>query len=66
MIANLAVLLEPFLPFSSAKVQGWLAINNDWSEKQVSVGFTIDEPEILFERLDRKVIDEELARLHQK
>ena len=65
MIANLAVLLEPFLPFSSAKIREWLSIENSWSVKSVPIGFVIPKPEILFERLDKKVVDEELGRLHK-
>jgi methionyl-tRNA synthetase len=84
MIANLAIMLEPFLPFSSAKVKKWLAIggssgvdknsdSNDgvgsnggmWSETRVPAGLKIPEPEILYERLDKKVADEELERLRQ-
>jgi methionyl-tRNA synthetase len=63
MIANLAVLLEPFLPFSSARVRGWLSVDDTWSPKSVSPGFMIPTPEILFERLDKKVAEEELLRL---
>jgi methionyl-tRNA synthetase len=63
IIANLAILLEPFLPFSSSKVKEWLAIKDNWSVKTVPVGFVIPEPHILFERLDKKVVDEELQRL---
>jgi len=65
LIANLVVLLEPFLPFSSTKVKSWLAIEDGWSAKSVAAGFVIPEPEILFERLDKKVIDEELQRLNR-
>jgi len=65
IIANLAVLLEPFLPFSSAKMRKWLDIENCWSVKVVPSGFLIPEPEILFERLDKKVADEELEWLRQ-
>ena len=64
IIANLAVILEPFLPFSSAKTRGWLGVDNTWSPKTVAAGYEIPEPEILFERLDKKVADEELERLH--
>ena len=66
MIANLTVVLEPFLPFSSAKIKDWLKIENGWSIKSILAGFTIPEPEILFERLDKKVVDDELARLKEK
>jgi len=65
MIANLAVLLEPFLPFSSAKVREWLAVDNNWAAKTVPAKLPIREPEILFERLDRNVVEEELERLRQ-
>jgi len=64
LIANLAILLEPFLPFSSAKVKSWMAIENGWAMKNITSGFMIPEPEILFERLDKKVIEDELQRLH--
>jgi len=64
LIASFAILLEPFLPFSSAKVKGWLAIEDGWSPKSVPAGLIICEPEILFERLDKKIVDEELQRLH--
>lgn len=66
MIANIAVLLEPFLPFSSTRIRQWLAIDNDWVVKKIPAGFTIPEPEILFERLDKSVIDEELKRLRRQ
>ena len=65
IIANLSVMLEPFLPFSSAKIRGWLEIENSWSVKSVPAGFLIPEPEILFERLDKKVVDEELEKLEE-
>jgi methionyl-tRNA synthetase len=65
-IANLVVPLEPFLPFSSAKVRGWLAVDSAWSPKTVLAGFVIPEPEILFERLDKTVADEELLRLQAR
>jgi methionyl-tRNA synthetase len=63
MIANLSVLLEPFLPFSSSKIINWLSIDFLWSLRSVPAGYIIPEPEILFERLDKKVIEEELAKL---
>ncbi len=63
IIANLAVLLAPFLPFSSEKVCKWLNITDDWSYKNVEPGYTLPEIQILFERLDKKVIDEEREKL---
>lgn len=63
IIANLALLLEPFLPFSSEKVKAWLKIDCGWRIKHISAGFAVPKPDILFERLDKAVIDEELQRL---
>ncbi|HBG02726.1 MAG TPA: methionine--tRNA ligase, partial [Firmicutes bacterium] len=60
IIANLAVLLEPFLPFSSARIKDWLRLSGDWALQRVPIGLEIPEPEILFERLDKKVVDDEL------
>ena len=66
IVANLAVLLEPFLPFSSIKLRTWLAIDNGWSVKTVRAGMRIPEPELLFERLDKKTAAEELERLRRQ
>ncbi len=63
IIANLAVLLSPFLPFSSEKVCRWLNINTDWKFKTVASYFKLPEIEILFERLDKSVIEEEKSKL---
>lgn len=65
LIANLAVLLAPFLPFSSEKVIGWLKLNADWKPQYISNGFVIPKPEILFERLDKKIVDIELEWLRK-
>lgn len=35
LIANLAILLEPFLPFSSAKIRAWLSLDKGWSIKSI-------------------------------
>lgn len=63
IIANLAVLLQPFLPFSSAKVCRWLKLSTQWKRQQVPSGYTLPEIEILFQRLDKKVIEEEGEKL---
>jgi methionyl-tRNA synthetase len=59
LIANLAILLRPFLPFSSTKIIRWLSLKSDWSPHYVESGFIISEHEILFERIDKDVIIEE-------
>lgn len=63
LIASLSILLAPFLPFSSEKVMGWFELNTDWKPQYVRNGFVIPEPELLFERLDKKVVDNELEQL---
>lgn len=63
IIANLSVLLEPFLPFSSGKIRGWLGLDSSWQVKHVDAGYGVPQPEILFTRLDKSVTDEELQRL---
>lgn len=63
IIANLAVLLFPFLPFSSEKVCGWLGIDNKWERKSVPAGYALPETEILFRRIDKGAIEVETERL---
>lgn len=63
IIANLAVLLAPFLPFSSAKVCGWLNIDSKWEKHSVPVGYLLPEIEVLFQRIDKKVIETETEKI---
>lgn len=63
LIVNLAVLLEPFLPFSSEKVLGWFLLDSSWKRKTVPTGFVIPETEILFRRIDRERIGKEEEKL---
>ena len=63
IIANLAVLLSPFLPFSSEKVLKWLDISSKWERQHVASGYLLPEVEILFRRIDKKVIEAETEKL---
>ena len=63
IIANLAVLLQPFLPFSSQKITKWLNLNNEWKPQYVKEGSKISDISILFERLDKNIIEEERRKL---
>ncbi len=63
IIGNLAVLLSPFLPFSSEKVLKWLNISNKWERQHVASGYLLPEVEILFQRIDKKVIEKETEKL---
>ncbi len=63
IIANLAVLLWPFLPFSSEKVCKWLGIKHNWAKQSVPAGYHLPQTEILFQRIDKKVIEIETEKL---
>lgn len=63
LIANLAILLYPFLPVSSEKLCGWLGLKNEWAVQSAAAGYRLPQISILFERLDKSAIDAELARL---
>lgn len=52
LIANIAVLLYPFLPFSSEKIADWLDVETNWKEKTVSLNKITKEISILFQRID--------------
>ncbi|MBP7175087.1 MAG: methionine--tRNA ligase [Thermoclostridium sp.] len=67
IIANLSNLLEPFLPFSSARVRSFLSMGKpSWEVVKVEAGLEIKPVEILFERIDKKVVQQEEERLKQK
>ncbi len=57
LIANLAVLFEPFIPFSSNKIFDILKIEKGWSLKIVKEGIPISKTEILFERIEAHKIN---------
>jgi methionyl-tRNA synthetase len=66
IIANLSVLLDPFLPFSSAKIRRILGLENPgWSPVRIPAGLQLGPVGILFERIDKKVIQEEQQRLKE-
>ncbi len=66
LIANLSVLLAPYLPFSSERVCGWLNLDTRWEPQFVKGGFQIPKPELLFERLDKKIVEYELEQLNRQ
>ena len=51
LIAALAVLLSPFLPFSSHKLFHWLSLSPEWRPQLVPAGYSIPEVSVLFSRL---------------
>lgn len=52
LIANLAILLHPFLPFSSSKVLEWLGVTTQWKEQNVCVKRIPENISILFSKID--------------
>jgi len=69
IIANLALLSEPFLPFTAKKLREILNINLlDWDSiggPLIKTGDTIAEPSILFEQITDEMIEKQLNKLHQ-
>lgn len=64
IIANLANLLEPFVPFSCEKIRAFLSLEQcSWQLISVPVGGQIQKVELLFERIDVSRIEEELRSL---
>ena len=64
IISNLSVLFEPFIPFSCNKIKEMLNISvSGWEPVYLEAGCSLGEPEILFERLDKKIASEEREKL---
>jgi len=69
IIVNLSILLNPFLPFSSDKIRNMLRIDDmivGWEYTEIAAGSRIGEVKTLFERIDKKVIEEENRLLTKK
>lgn len=64
IIANLANVLEPFLPFTCRRIRDFLSISQaGWQYTEIAPGTIIRSLEVLFTRIDAAVIEEEVARL---
>ncbi|MDD3287293.1 MAG: methionine--tRNA ligase subunit beta, partial [Bacteroidales bacterium] len=68
--ANLAILMEPFLPFSAKKVQKMINLNPlNWFEvgncNLLNEGHKIEEAELLFERIEDAEIEKQTNKLLQ-
>ena len=66
--ANTAIAIEPFMPFSAAKILRMLAVEKFGWERLgasdlVPAGHTIGEPELLFEKIEDDVIQRQLDKL---
>lgn len=68
LAANLSIAFEPFLPFSSAKLRQMLAMKEcDWSQlgsiELLAPGHELNKPELLFEKIEDAVVDEQVKKL---
>lgn len=52
LIANIAILLHPFLPFSSSKVSEWLGVSTKWEAQDIGVSVIQKDISILFSKID--------------
>lgn len=67
IIANLANLLEPFIPFSCEKIRTFLTLERpSWQLIFVPAGLQIHKYELLFERIDVSRIEEEISLLEKQ
>jgi methionyl-tRNA synthetase len=66
IIANLSNLLEPFIPATCNKIRDFLSIDEvQWKYIELESEKSIKEPQVLFQRIDKIKIDEEVERLHK-
>jgi methionyl-tRNA synthetase len=66
--ANLAILLEPFLPFSMDRLRGWLGISSlHWDAAGrydlLSPGHAVSSGELLFSKIEDVQIDKQIQKL---
>ena len=66
--ANIATAIEPFMPFSAAKILNMLAVEKfGWdslgSMELIAAGHTIGTPTLLFEKIEDEVIQRQIDKL---
>jgi methionyl-tRNA synthetase len=66
--ANLTIVFEPFLPFSTQKLRGFMNIEKfDWQDlgrtDLVAAGHLINSPELLFEKIEDEAIQAQVDKL---
>lgn len=69
--ANLSIVLQPFLPDTAKKLEGFLKIHNtNWEQagngELLSAGDEINKPEILFTKIEDELVEQEVKRLEDK
>ena len=69
IVANLTILMEPFLPFTSKKLGAMININNDlkWNDATrtdlLLAGHQINQSGLLFEKIEDETVDEQVLKL---
>ncbi len=70
LCANLAVLINPFLPNTAKKMLHMMKVVDkmlDWEnagkEKLLSVGYSLREPQLLFRKIEDSEMEEQIAKL---
>jgi|688.fasta_scaffold65180_3 methionyl-tRNA synthetase len=70
LTANLAILINPFLPFTAKKICYLLKVVDkilDWenagSMKLLSVGYSLRAPELLFRKIENEEIEKQISKL---
>ena len=69
MVANLAIVCEPFLPFSAQKIYSFInAEKFDWEQlgsfDLLAEGHELGRAELLFEKIEDETIDKQVQKLH--
>ncbi len=72
LTANLAIYMNPFLPFTARKICHMLKVVDrmlDWenagSMKLVNTGYPLRAPELLFKKIEDTQVQEQVAKLHE-
>ncbi|KKR34186.1 MAG: Methionine-tRNA ligase [candidate division CPR2 bacterium GW2011_GWC1_39_9] len=66
VIRSLGILTQPFIPRSSQVLLETIKVSNiEWRFEELPAGSTFKEPKPLFQRLDKKIIEEEIAKLEK-
>lgn len=68
LVANLAIVFEPFLPFSSEKLRGMLAEEKlEWNHlgrtDLLRPGHTLGEPALLFDKIEDDLVEAQIQKL---
>ncbi len=69
MVANLAIVSEPFLPFSAKKIYSFINADKfDWEKlgsfELLPEGHELGKAELLFEKIEDEAIDKQVEKLH--